>query len=157
VTFTAQLRDIPCHVFLGRFLIHNFKKCRACKAPVKGNRFYCDQTECQRKASAERKARSRAGKVPEVAVQAVEDKGPATPAQVLDSPATAPWGAHFDTLADLWMWSLHAGRDPFGRDLFLVLCEASDADPHRYPTMNSYNMNWRQVLDVNAQRTGVRK
>ncbi|MDZ5446600.1 hypothetical protein U2F26_28405 [Micromonospora sp. 4G57] len=42
--------------------MHNFKKCRACRSPVKGNRFYCDKTECQRKAAAERKARSRAGK-----------------------------------------------------------------------------------------------
>lgn len=41
--------------------MHNFKKCRSCGSPVKGNRFYCDKTECQRRAAADRKARSRAG------------------------------------------------------------------------------------------------
>lgn len=39
---------------------HNFKSCRECGIPIRGNRFYCDSVDCQRAAAAARKANSRA-------------------------------------------------------------------------------------------------
>ncbi len=40
--------------------MHNFKVCKVCGAPVRGNRYYCGSVECRRKADAARKRQDRA-------------------------------------------------------------------------------------------------
>lgn len=146
------------------------RKCRNCghalKFSTKGQSRgdYCSRPDCRRVRDRERKREQRARKsthpveAPDTApVEHQADEGPATPAAVLDAPAVAPWGESFPTLVDLWHWALSAGRDPFGRDYFLVLCDAADAEPRRYPSPNWYGLNWAQALDANARKTGGRK
>lgn len=80
-----------------RFAIHNFKKCRVCGDPVRGNRFYCPKTACQRRAAADRKARSRARKAGEPSTLAVVEQDQADEGWTLEEfLAMQPSPGHYE-------------------------------------------------------------